>query len=71
MSFDGVFLTLSERIDRERRRLIAHIEEIIHKGSDEVILWKSSRVKLRSTCKFLKMELNGNEASDSFETICR
>ena len=71
MSFDGVFLTLSEHIDKEGRRLVACIEGIIHEGSDEVILWKSSRAKLRSTCEFLKMELNGNEASDSFKTVCR
>ena len=71
MSFDGVFLTLSKCIDREERRLVAYIEEIVHEGSDEVIPQKSSRVKLRSTCQFLKMELNGNEASDSFETVCR
>ena len=48
-----------------------HIEWIVHEGSDEVIPQKSSRAKLRSTCEFLKMELNGNEASDSFKTICR
>ena len=71
MFFDGVFLTLSEYIDKEGRRLVAYIEGIIHKGSNEVILWKSSRAKLRSTCEFLKMELNGNEASDSFKTVCR
>jgi len=69
--FDGVFLTLSECIDREGRRLVVHIEGIVHEGSDEVILWKSSRVKLRSTCEFLKMKLNGNKASNSFETVCR
>jgi len=71
MSFDGVFLALSEHIDREGMRFVARIKEIIHEGSDEVILRKSSRVKLRSTCEFLKMELNGNEASDGFETFCR
>ena len=71
MSFDSVFLTLSERIDREGRRLVVHIEGIVHEGSDEVILQKSSRVKLRSTCEFLKVELNGNEASNSFKTVCR
>ena len=71
MFFDGVFLTLSEHIDKERRRLVARIEGIVYKGDDEMIFQKSSRTKLRSTCEFLKMELNGNEASDSFETICR
>ena len=71
MSFDGVFLTLSECIDREGRKLVAHIEGIVHEGSNEVILQKSSRAKLRSTCEFLKVELNGNEASDGFETFCR
>ena len=71
MSFNNVFLTLSECIDREGRRLVAHIEGIVHEGSNEVILQKSSRVKLRSTCEFLKMELNGNKASNSFETVCR
>ena len=71
MSFDDGFLMLSEHIDREGRRLVVHIEGIVHEGSDEVILWKGSRAKLRSTCKFLKMELNGNKASDSFETVCR
>ena len=38
MSFDSVFLMLSERIDREGRRLVARIEGIVHEGSDEVIL---------------------------------
>ena len=62
---------LSEHIDRERRRLVVHIEGIVHEGSDEVILWKDSRVKLRPTCEFLKIELNGNKVSDSFETVCK
>jgi len=62
---------LSERNDRVGRRLVAQIEGIVHEGSDEVILQKSSRVKLRSTCEFLKVELNGNEASDGFKTVCR
>ena len=71
MFFDGVFLMLSEHINREGMRFVAQIEGIVHEGSDEVILWKSSRAKLRSTCEFLKVELNGNEASDGFETFCR
>ena len=71
MSFDDSFLMLSEHIDRERRRLVVYIEGIAHEGSDEVILRKGSRVKLRPTCKFLKIELNRNKASDSFETVCR
>jgi len=62
---------LSECIDRVGRRLVVRIEGIVHEGSDEVILQKSSRAKLRSTCEFLKVELNGNEASDGFETVCR
>ena len=64
-------MTLSEHIDKEGRRLVAHIEGIVHEGSDEVIFQKSSRAKLRSTCKFLKIELIGNEAGNSFETVCR
>ena len=48
-----------------------YIKGIVYKGSDEVILQKSSRVKLRSTCKFLKIELNENKASDGFGTVCR
>ena len=71
MSFDSVFLILSEHINREGRRLAVCIKGIVHESSDEVILQKSSRVKLRSTCEFLKMELNRNKVSDSFETICR
>ena len=53
MSFDSVFLMLSECIDQKGRRLVMCIEGIVHKGFDEVILQKGSKAKLRSTCKFM------------------
>ena len=53
MSFDSVFLMLSECIDQKRRRLVMCIEGIVHEGSDEVIPQKDSRAKLSSTCKFM------------------
>ena len=37
MFFDGVFLTLSEHIDRKRKRLVMCIEGIVHEGSNKVI----------------------------------
>ena len=38
MSFDSVFLILSEHINREGRRLAVCIKGIVHESSDEVIL---------------------------------
>ena len=42
------------------------IIRVIHEGSNEIILQKGSRSKLRPGCKFLEVKLDGNEPSDGF-----
>ena len=53
MSFYGDFLAISECVNQMRERLVACIKRIIHEGFDKMILWKGSRVKLRSACEFV------------------
>lgn len=52
-----------------KKKLVIQIEKIVYKISNKVIFQKNSKAKLRFTCKFLKIELNENEASNNFKTV--
>jgi len=54
-----------------KRRLRVCVQSILYEGLDEMILWKGSRAKLGSASKFVKMELDGDEACYSFDSTGR
>ena len=53
------------------RRLSVCIWSVLYEGLDKMTLWESSRVKLGSASEFMKVELDGDEACNSFESIGR
>ena len=54
-----------------KRRLRVCIWSILYEGLDEMILWEGSRAKLGSASKFMKVELDGDEAYYSFNSTGR
>ena len=53
------------------RRLSICIWSVLYEGLDKITLWESSRAKLGSVSEFMKVELDGDEACNSFESIGR
>ena len=53
------------------RRLSVCIWSALYEGLDEMTLWESNRSKLGSASKFIKVELNRDEAHNSFKSIGR
>jgi len=54
-----------------KRWLRVCVWSVFYEGLDEMILWEGSRAKLGSASKFVKVELDGNEACYSFNSTGR
>ena len=54
-----------------KRWLRVCVWSVFYEGLDEMILWEGSRAKLGSASKFVKVELDGDEACYSFDSTSR